>query len=229
MRNLKKFEKDNVVLVLGDAREVLKTVPDAFFDAVITDPPYGIGFEDYDSEKDVFFELEEELFRVLKKDAWLVFWWATKRIPEVSKLRLFKYRWMLVAEMKGLSRKGPLGDRNYAPIFVFSFGNPRLKRKIPDIIPAIELPLIDPRNIRSEDFKATYCQALLLSAFAGENGQVLDPFAGYGSLLLASLLTKSAFVFGIEKNPNRFEIAKAYLEAEKVFAFEKKKQEAELF
>ena len=40
-----------------------------------------------------------------------------------------------------------------------------------------------------------------------ENGIVLDPFMGTGSLILSAYLLRNAKVIGIEKNPNTFKIA----------------------
>ena len=38
------YEDDSVVLHHGDCLEVMRTLPDASVDAVVTDPPYGLGF-----------------------------------------------------------------------------------------------------------------------------------------------------------------------------------------
>ncbi|MGB3327545.1 MAG: DNA methyltransferase [Thermomicrobiales bacterium] len=38
------YDEGGVTVHLGDCREVLATLPDASIDAVVTDPPYGIGF-----------------------------------------------------------------------------------------------------------------------------------------------------------------------------------------
>ena len=46
------FETDSGVLYLGDCLEVMKGFPEKTFDAIVTDPPYGIGFN-YKIKKDV--------------------------------------------------------------------------------------------------------------------------------------------------------------------------------
>jgi len=56
---------------LGDARELVKSLPDASVDAVVTDPPWGVGFDKYDNFE-AFLEVAGELHRVLKPDSWLV-------------------------------------------------------------------------------------------------------------------------------------------------------------
>jgi len=210
-------EKRNVRLVHGDSRKLLRGFPDCYFDAIITDPPYGIGFEDYDSSAEVFFELEEEFFRVLKKGGWFVFWWSTKKIPDIAKIKKFAYRWMLIAEIKGATGKSIAGDRTYASIFVFSKGDAKVKARFADMLPAVELPQMNGRKIKQGDFKPTYVQGCLLSMFAGKNGKVLDPFAGFGSLLLSALLTGTGKeVWGVEIDEARFEVAKKILEHERI-------------
>lgn len=211
------YEKRNVRLIHGDSRDVLKTFPDGYFDAIITDPPYGIEFDKYDGEDagELLFELEDELFRILKKGGWFVFWWTTKRIPDVARFRRFAYRWLLIAQFNGTRSKCIVGDRMYAPIFIFSKGDTKPATKVSEVLPARELPQLEGRKIKQGDFKPTYTQALLLNMFAG-NGAVLDPFAGFGSLLLASLLTGIGKVIGVEKDRQRFEIAKRLLEEETV-------------
>ncbi len=216
----KEYEKKNVKLILGDSREIIREFPDSCFDAIITDPPYGVEFDGYDRRgaEEVFFELEEEFFRVLKKSGWLVFWWPTKKLPDVAKLKLFQYRWMLIAEMKGSVGKCAVGDRHYSPLLVFSKGNAKVRSRCSDILPARELPQIEGLRIKQRDFKPTYTQSLLISMFAGKNGKILDPFAGFGSLLLASLLTGMGEVVGIEKDEERFDVARRILEEETISA-----------
>ena len=210
------FEKKNVKLIHGDIKEEIKKLPDYYFDAIITDPPYGINFDKYDKSNDIFFELEDEFFRVLKKDGWFIFWWTVKKIPEVARFRKFQYKWMIIAEFQGTISKCAIGDRTYSPIFVFAKGEPKVKARIRDTIVAMEMPQILPQKIKQGDFKPTIAQSILLSIFAGKDGRVLDPFAGFGSLLLSSLLTGIGQVIGIEKDPIRYKIAKLILEQESI-------------
>ncbi len=59
-------------VIIGDAREVLPTLPEDSIDAVITDPPYGHLGISYDSP-DVFLEVIPELQRCLKGEGFLAF------------------------------------------------------------------------------------------------------------------------------------------------------------
>lgn len=53
-------------MILGNCWDVLKTFPDGLFDAVITDPPYGVSGWEWDHEAPI---LWDELFRVCKPNA----------------------------------------------------------------------------------------------------------------------------------------------------------------
>jgi site-specific DNA-methyltransferase (adenine-specific) len=39
------YSEDGITIYHGDCREILPTFPDKYFDLVLTDPPYGIGYE----------------------------------------------------------------------------------------------------------------------------------------------------------------------------------------
>ena len=67
-------EADPVRVVQGDALEVLRSLPDASFDAVVTDPPYGQTNEAYDGPGAVSLrpDVWRECARVCKPDAALV-------------------------------------------------------------------------------------------------------------------------------------------------------------
>ena len=195
---------DRSLLLQGDAREILPLIPSESVDAIITDPPYGIGYASYDSEEsaEVFFELEEEFFRVLKPHSWFVFWWSQKNLPEAFRFKNFEYCWMMITAYQRANSRCPLGWKAYQPILIFRKGSPKVLAKRQDTIPGIELPSFNIK-VKQRDFKPTYVQATLLAMF-GQNGVVLDPFAGFGSLLVANAATGvSRLVVGIEKDEER--------------------------
>lgn len=73
-------------VILGDSVEVIKSVPDESFHAVITDPPFGVDYEQrsagsassltaYEDGKDSYLRLlsmAPDLYRVLKPNGWIV-------------------------------------------------------------------------------------------------------------------------------------------------------------
>lgn len=199
------YEKKGVVLLNADTKELIKTVPNEVFDAIITDPPYGLSFAPYDESSYVFFALEEEFYRVAKPNTPFVFWWSTKKLLEASKLKRFAYVHLMIALFQSTCPKTPVGDRKYAPIMFFAKGKPRLNCRRADVLPAAELPPLAVK-VKSGDFKPTFVQSMLVSMFTKENSLVFEPFAGYGTLpFVCSLWNRRCLA--VEKDPIRFEIA----------------------
>jgi len=219
------YKAENGVLVLGDAREVLKKIPSGAVDHVITDPPWGVGFDEYD-DFSVFLEVRDELYRVMKKDSWLVFYSTPKRIYDLAPLtQRFEYKWMipyLFNHFLSLSRN-PLGSQMaYSIIMVFAKGNPRITRKRRDIIYSDELPIVE-EIPRERQFKPTFTTAVLLNMFTRQGDLVLDPFAGYGSIPLVCELFGRKWI-GVEIDPVKFEVAKQIISKRKVVDIEKLKE-----
>ena len=160
-------------LILGDARELIREIPDGTVDLIFTDPIY---------DDDLIFELEQELWRVLKPDAWLVFYWAINRLPETSRFEKFSYVWLIVSELKRSRAMSRLGRRNYMPILVFKKGKPKVHRAIGDFLPAFDYPEIEFRSTKSRFFKPTILNGAILTLFTKRGDLVLDPFTGMGSI-----------------------------------------------
>jgi DNA modification methylase len=220
------FKARNGVLILGDSRDVLKRIPSGVVDHVITDPPWGVGFDEYDDFK-VFIDVRDELYRVMKPNSWLVFYSTPKRIYDLVPLtQRFEYKWMipyLFGHFLTLSRN-PLGSQAaYSIIMVFAKGSPRVALKRRDIIHSDELPIVE-ENPRERQFKPTFTTAVLLNMFTRQGDLVLDPFAGYGSIPLVAELFGRKWV-GIEIDPERFEIAKRIISEKRVVDIKKMREE----
>jgi DNA modification methylase len=198
---------------LGDSRDLIKTIPNESIDAIITDPPFGLNMDDFDDEN-VFFELEDEMYRVLKKDSWLVFFYTTKKLFNVFKLKKFEYSWQIIAYFPTTFSKSQLGDRAYTPIFVFKKGNPKVVYRRSDMLIADELPIVIGK-IKNPQFKPTVTISALLQMFTKEGDIVLDPFAGFGSIpLICEIFKRKWIAFEIDKR--KFEIAKKFIKEQKV-------------
>ncbi len=76
------FLEGKVSLYGGDSREVLKQIPDNFFDAIVTDPPYGLLFmaKAWDSLDGAAFATEfwAQIYRVLKPGGHVVAFSGTR-------------------------------------------------------------------------------------------------------------------------------------------------------
>jgi DNA modification methylase len=219
------FKTQNGVMVLGDAREVLKKIPSSSIDHVITDPPWGVGFDEYD-DFNVFIDVRDELHRVMKPNSWLVFYFTPKKIYDIIPYtQVFKYRWMIpyIFTGYGSMSRNPLGSQaSYSIIMVFSKGDAKVSVKRKDVIFVDELPIIE-GNTMEPQFKPTFVTSVLLSMFTRPGDLVLDPFAGYGSIPLVCELFNRRWI-GIEIDPVKYEVAKHILIEKKVTNIKKLKE-----
>jgi len=204
---------------LGDARELIKEVPSESIDIVITDPPYGLGMDEYD-DGDLILELEEELWRVLKPDSFLIFFFSIRNLSNVFKLKMFKYVWLIPAIELSIQKGSysSVGFSQYVAVLVFAKGKPKPVVMSPDFIIAVEqlpiLPKEDVKNLRSKRalrmFKNTSTVATLLRRFTRQGDLVLDPFAGYGSIpLVCETFNRRWLAFEIDQN--KYEFAKSLI------------------
>jgi DNA modification methylase len=222
------FRGEHGVYVLGDARELIKTVPSGSVDCVLTDPPWGVGFDEYDNF-DAFLDVIPELYRVMKENSWLAFFTTPKRIYDFTPLlRYFKYVWMIPYLLKtGATARTPLGNQvTYSIVMVFAKGRPKVRMKRGDLIFADELPIgVETPNERQ--FKPTYAISALVSMFTSEGDLILDPFAGYGSIPLVCELFKRKWI-AFEIDPLKFQIARKIVLDRKLYNIKRLKGELKI-
>jgi site-specific DNA-methyltransferase (adenine-specific) len=190
-------------LYCGDARELIKGVGDGTVDLVLTDPPFGLGKDEFD-DPEVFFELEDELYRVAREDAWLVFFYATRRLPEAFRLRRFRYAWQFVVMfIRGVPGKSAFGDIKYQSVLVFRKGRPKPVERSSDVLLGEELPGVAGVKPKNPQFKSTLANLRLVSMFSREGDTVLDPFAGFGSVPLVCETFRRRWI-AFEIDPRKF-------------------------
>jgi DNA modification methylase len=210
---LKREEFKCGIYYLGNARDLIKTIPNESIDLILTDPPFGLEMDEFD-DPNVFFELEDEMWRVLKKDAWLVFFYSIKKLPEAFKFKKFEYAWQIICHFPTPFSKSVLGDRCYLPILVFRKGKPKIYYRRYDVIPADELPFVI-ELVKDPRYKPTFTISVLLHMFTRENDFVLDPFAGFGSIpIVAEFFKRKWFAFEIDER--KFNIAVKFIREGKV-------------
>jgi predicted RNA methylase len=73
------FRTEKGTLVLGDTRDMLGKVPSNSIDHVIANPPWGVGFDEYD-DLNAFLGARDELYRVMKPD-------SCKKTVDMSELK----------------------------------------------------------------------------------------------------------------------------------------------
>jgi DNA modification methylase len=217
LSGLEHFKGEHGVYILGDSREVLKRIASGSVDTVITDPPWGVGFDEYD-DFNVFLQVRDELHRVLKPDSWLVFFFSPKRIYDIQPyLQRFRYVWMIPYIFAGFGSvsRNPMGAQSsYSIIMVFAKGEPEIKVKRKDIIYSDELPVVE-GNVKEPQFKPSFTVSVLITMFTREGDLVLDPFAGYGSIPLVCELFGRKWI-AVEIDPVKYQIAKRIIETRRV-------------
>mgnify|MGYP000906889040 CR=1 FL=1 len=184
-------------LWLGDCREILPTLGKV--DAVITDPPYGVGFK-YDGHDDSregyeawcgeWFDLCSALAETVLMSPGAV------NVPMWARLRPFKWQlaWLKPAAMG----RSPVGFCNWEPMLLWGRG----VNSSVDVFTAAILP--------SDDMDGHPCPKPLawgIEAIKRVPGKsILDPFMGSGTTGIASVRLGRNYI-GIEKVPRYFDIA----------------------
>ena len=207
---MREFRTSRGRFILGDARELIKEVPASSVDVIITDPPWGMGMDEYDDIQ-AFRDLVGDMHRVLKRDAWCILYAQPRVLPEAFRIMegYFDYVWMLIRLFFRTYSKSVVGDVAYAPILVFAKGKPKVHYRRVDVLPSDELPLIQIK-VREPLFKPTMTTATLLQMFTRPGDLVLDPFAGYGSIpLTCDVFGRRWLAFEID--PVKFEIARKFI------------------
>lgn len=189
-------------ILLGDALELIKEIPDESIDVCITDPPYGVlkkGIRN-DSSLDVYYKIVPEIYRVLKKDSFFVVFTSTKFLNRMFKIDYFKYVWTLIMYTPHSMARSSIGFSKYDPIIVFKKGNPNMKVDIKDVIISESIKKREGEYVDHPSPKPLNVVERLVEKFTKEGDVVLDPFMGSGTTAIACILKNRKFVgFEIEE------------------------------
>lgn len=213
----------------GDCLDVMRAMPDNSFDAVVTDPPYGIGFM-YGSEKDVARSADEyrewlrprylEMQRVLRPGGFMALWQAQLYFPHFWDWFGPGIHIYCAAKNFVQLRQTPI-NYGYDPVvMLYKPGAAPLRPRTPprniDFYVANTASIVADKT-RIE--KAHPCPRPLdqvreiVRNFAIPNGTILDPFAGSGTTLLAAV--REGFdAVGIEKDAHYCDIIRQRMGAE---------------
>lgn len=210
-----KREIGNATLYLGDCLEILPTLQRV--DAVITDPPYGVGFK-YESHDDAADGYIEWLWPIIEKaeslcsDGSPVFVWQSgTNIREMA--NWFPRKWRLFVAAKNFVQMRPTAMQwSFDPVVCWWTGTEKpwsAGTSSKDFTVANTAPVIaTPNNIE----KGHPCPRPLdlMNTVVGQwvrpNTICLDPFMGSGTTGVACMNLGRKFI-GIEIEPKYFEIA----------------------
>ena len=219
------------LLYHADCRDVLKSYPSESVDAIITDPPFGLGMHKegsttggkrlaesaggmYDDDPHVIMDMLDEAFglaeRVLKPDGFVYcFFHMTRYEPLYLMLRKHFGKCNPVPIIWIKNTPG-IGDPNkdwvyaYEPCFFVSRGNRSLIK--PQAFNYLKYDTIPPSKKIHPTEKPASLLRHLISASLVKGEVVLDPFAGSASTLAAAYSVGCRFI-GIEREESFYRAA----------------------
>ena len=209
------FETQRGRYYLGDNIELIKQIPDNSIDVVFSDPPFfehtkhGVGT--YEAYRNIL----EDLYRVTKQDSWLIIYFPSNRLPQLfsDTTNYFTYVDRFIVEFTTTTTKGAFGDKRTIELCIFKKGSPRVvERFSSDVMLGIEDPAFMTLHPKSSLWKPTLPTTLILRKIVGvsERKTLLDPFAGFGSIIYAAEKLGMGWI-GMEINPASAEVARKIL------------------
>jgi 16S rRNA G966 N2-methylase RsmD len=227
----KTFSAADHVALLGDCIRTMQTLPSAMFDVILTDPPYGMGADEfgdsggkamgaheYDDSPEHFKELMElaapQINRLAKEAAHLYCFCDIDKFHWLKDLFFLEgwnvFRTPLVWYRKNTGRV-PLPEhgprRQYELILYAHRGDRRVTAIYPDVIE--EAGVDDNLGHAAQKPIGVFSNLLRRSARPGDT--VLDPFCGTGTIYPAAHSMRVAAT-GIEIDPAAYGIAVKRLE-----------------
>ena len=201
-------------VIHGDCVQVLQSLPAESIDAVITDPPYLVGYRDRsgrsianDNEPAVL-DAFSDIYRVLKPNSLCVCFYGWNRVDAFFRAWTqagFQPVGHLVWAKSYASRVGFLEAR-HEQAYLLAKGRPqRPEAPLPDV-----QPWEYTGNVSHPTEKAVSILRPLVESFCPAGGVVLDPFAGSGSTLVAAALSGRRYV-GIELEEKYVQLARRRL------------------
>jgi len=214
--------------VCADCREWLRLQPDAQFDLILTDPPYGISADEhstfnilghqYDDSYETWLELmhwlSAESFRLAKPQAHCYIFCDIAHWPVLQDL-FAEAGWsvwrrpMIWAKGNGMLPRPDHGPRNTYEALLFATKGEKRMVTVgqPDVI-QVPMPVLN-RTHGAEKPVGLYLDLMKRSCLPGES--VLDPFMGSGTVFPAANLAHLRAT-GIEIHPSFYGIAVTRLE-----------------
>jgi hypothetical protein len=192
-------------IFLGDSAVILKQFPSDLFDACITDPPWSeYKDENLKSDQEILLPIFFELFRVLKRDAFLYvitsttdFFFYKKELPKLG-FRVQSYP-ILWQKPKTITHgRAPWQfARDYEPIVVAVKGDPSLTTGI-ELSSILKFDNLHYSKMIHPHEKPIELIKNLLQVTTHPGAKVIDVFAGSGVTLEACKKSDRRYI-GIEK------------------------------
>ena len=221
--NLPDYSNIAEKIVLGDSVEIIKTLPSEYFHAIITDPPFGIDYDErtagtvnstlnsYKDDEQAYeriLTMAPDMYRVLKPNGWLV-WFLGISWYERCK-NVFRDAGFVVDEMPIIWDRSDgkcftnRPDRWFARAYDVALhalkGNPMLALQgKPNVI---RVPPVSQAERELQVERPVELYAELIKRLTIPNQRIADFFVGSGSCPAAAASLGRDY-FGCELNPER--------------------------
>jgi site-specific DNA-methyltransferase (adenine-specific) len=191
------YEEAGITIYHGDAGEILPELPEGTADLVLTDPPYGVGKAEWDTEFPMWWM--EEAARIVMV---LGIMPGIANIPRMPfYIGATSYKWTLIAHLVNGFARSPIGFGNYIPCMVYAAANASIFKQDGDVGRVVVGGDAKPDHPSPKPYQA---MRWFVSRLPGET--ILDPFMGSGTTLRAAKdLGRKAI--GIELEERYCEIA----------------------
>jgi len=193
-----------VTLIHGDCLEEMKGIPDSSVDAVITDPPYGMGKFNGDNPElaDKVTKSAIEKSKMMCSGNILSFW-SAQRFDVINSVFNPKHL-MIWNKTWAIHAPNNIGRRYEYIVWVSGKGANRKRGDIFECFPIIRK--VQSENVGHPTQKPTSLLKEIIIDFTQEGDTILDPFMGSGTTGVACVQTGRNFI-GIEIDENYFKIA----------------------
>jgi site-specific DNA-methyltransferase (adenine-specific) len=202
MRPIEKFANR---ILLGDCVKVMGQMPEASVDCVLTDPPYGVSYEDRngrrvenDDRSNWIAPAFAQMYRVLKPDRFCISFYGWNRVDR------FFAAWKgagfrpvgHVVFAKRYASKERYVAYTHESAYLLAKGNPEK----PHMVLRDVLTWQYTGNTRHPTEKPLMAMMLLVDAFSKPGDIVLDPFVGSGTTAVAAKRVGRRYI-GIDIEP----------------------------
>lgn len=204
----------------GDCLQLMKDIPDASIDLILTDPPYGIRYRsNWGVKTDRFGPLENddndtrllaysEFARILKSDSVAIVFASWKNVAvDIQELQKYFDIKNIIVWFKGGGGFGDLKhtlSTDYELAIVCHKGKCRLRGKREGSVWSCRK--VNPSKMLHATQKPIDLLVRMIEKYTDRNAVVFDPFMGSGSTCVAAANTGRHYI-GFELDEKYFEIA----------------------
>lgn len=202
-------------VLLGDCSRVLRTLPDACVDFVLTDPPYLVGYRDRsgravpnDDNDRWMYPAFSEVFRVMRPDTYLMSFYGWGRADRF--LTVWRECGFAVVGhfvwVKGYASAVKHAQMRHEQAYLLAKGSP----KPPAHPPSDVQPWRYSGNKLHPTQKPVAALVPAVEAYSKPGDLILDPFGGSGSTGVAARKCSRRYLL-VERDPEYYRLAKERL------------------